>query len=195
MVEKSERCGFSGLTILLHGWPDTKSLTIDISSPRPHHKGRTVSREQHCMMDFNKPDMTVSFPSLSIRKLSVLEARLPSLKNSKMASSRCEQSTRKANSACPEGHHHIWHQHQRLKRSGCGSRRKFLWGRMFLIVAFPHDGGKSTIMGTFMDQTYKRNLARGAVRSRHFLLESDDEVMFALGQHDLIEAETQVFFR
>ena len=55
-----------------HGWPDTKSLTIDISSPRPHHMEKAMSREQHYMMDLNQPEMNFSFLSLRTRKLLVL---------------------------------------------------------------------------------------------------------------------------
>ena len=115
---------FFGLTILLHGWPDTKSLTIDISSPRPHHIGRTVSREQHCMMDFNKPEMNFSFPSLCIRKLSVLDARLPSLGNSKMGQLQMRTEHTKSEQCLSRRATSHMAQHQRLKRSGCGSRSK-----------------------------------------------------------------------
>ena len=72
------------MTILLHGWPDTKALTIGISPPRPHHMEKIVSREQHCMMGLNQPEMNVSFLSLHKRKLLVLDARFRSPKNSKI---------------------------------------------------------------------------------------------------------------
>ena len=103
---------------------------------------RTVSREQQCTMDLNQPQMNFSFPSLCIRKLSVLDARLPSLKNSKMGQLQMRTEHTKSEQCLSRRATSHMAQHQRLKRSGCGSRRKFLWGGMFLIVAFPHGGRK-----------------------------------------------------
>ena len=88
---------------------------------------------------------------------------------------------------------------------------------MFLIVAFPH--GEREVCHVHCGRRKRGSATRGnstAVSQRLWARtwtrptsaiwleelsdpdispESDDEVMFALGPHDLIEADTQVFFR
>ena len=172
------------------------------------------------MMDLNQPEMNFSFRSLRTRKLSVLDARLRSLKNSKMSQLQMRTEHTKSEQCLSRRATSHMAQHQRLKRSGCGSRRKFLWCGMFLTVAFPHGGrevcnvhcgrrkrgsatrGKSTAVSQRLwartTSTWTRPTSAiwfQELSDPDISPESDDKVMFALGQHDLIEAETQVFFR